>query len=134
MMKLAKPFMRHARHAAFGAAALAMCWPVFASAADVELVMFERPFCEWCEAWNQEVGDAYENTEEGKFAPLRRVQLNEAHPADLEHIRWPRFTPTFVMMVDGQEVGRIRGYPGEDFFWGLLAELIEKAKLNKKPG
>jgi hypothetical protein len=27
---------------------------------------------------------------------------------------------------DGREIGRIRGYPGEDFFWGLLGEMIEK--------
>ncbi len=132
-MRFAKPIVRRVRGAAFSAAALVLFWPVFAAAADIELVMFERPFCEWCEAWDQEVGDAYAKTEEGKFAPLRRVQVNQAQPADLEHIRWPRFTPTFVMMVEGREVGRIRGYPGEDFFWGLLAELIEKAKLNKKP-
>ncbi len=26
------------------------------------------------------------------------------------------FTPTFVLLVDGQETGRITGYLGEDFF------------------
>jgi hypothetical protein len=36
-----------------------------------------------------------------------------------------RFTPTFVLVADGREVGRITGYPGEDFFWGLLQRLIE---------
>ena len=27
---------------------------------------------------------------------------------------------------EGEEVGRIRGYPGDEFFWYLLAELIAK--------
>jgi hypothetical protein len=131
MMNLATFFLRPARLAALCATVLVTDWPALCLAAEIELVMFERPLCEWCEAWNEEVGDAYAITEEGKFAPLRRVQLNDPHPADLEDIRWPRFTPTFVMMVDGEEVGRIRGYPGEEFFWGLLGELIEKARAEQ---
>jgi len=38
------------------------------------------------------------------------------------------FTPTFVLMQDGVEIGRIEGYPGEDFFWGLLNQMIETAQ------
>jgi len=34
-------------------------------------------------------------------------------------------------------LGRIEGYPGEDFFWGLLARLLEKASpatdVNRAP-
>ena len=134
MFKLSKPTAPAIRAALLCAAMGVPFWPTAGSAADVRLLMFERLFCEWCEAWNEEVGDAYALTEEGKFAPLRRIQINETHPADLEDIKWPRFTPTFVMMVDGAEVGRIRGYPGEEFFWGLLGDLIEKAKSHKKPG
>ena len=37
-----------------------------------------------------------------------------------------RFTPVFVLIENGAEFGRIRGYPGETFFWGLLASLIER--------
>ena len=32
----------------------------------------------------------------------------------------------FVLVDAGREIGRIRGYPGETFFWGLLASLIER--------
>ena len=31
-----------------------------------------------------------------------------------------------VLIDKGQEIGRIRGYPGEDYFWGLLGMLIKK--------
>ncbi len=38
------------------------------------------------------------------------------------------FTPTFVLFDDGREIGRIEGYPGEDFFWGLLQNLVPEPK------
>ena len=36
------------------------------------------------------------------------------------------YTPTFVLMDGGREIGRIVGYPGEDFFWSLLGELVQR--------
>lgn len=97
-----------------------------------ELVMFESAICEWCDAWHAEIGPIYPKTAEGKRAPLRTVDIHDPRPRDLGHIEGVRFTPTFVLLDDGdQEVGRINGYPGEDFFWGLLGELI--AKLPAEP-
>ncbi len=37
-----------------------------------------------------------------------------------------QYIPTFVLIDEGKEVGRIEGYPGEDFFWGMLGKLLEK--------
>lgn len=92
-----------------------------------ELLMFESDDCVWCAAWNQEIGAIYPKTAEGKRAPLRRVDIHAARPGDLQDIQGVRFTPTFVLTDDqGREVGRINGYPGQDFFWGLLSELLEK--------
>ncbi|MGI9419568.1 MAG: thioredoxin fold domain-containing protein [Geminicoccaceae bacterium] len=92
-----------------------------------ELLMFESDDCVWCAAWDEEIGPIYPKTSEGRRAPLRRVDIHERRPADISHIEGVRFTPTFVLVDDrGQEVGRINGYPGEDFFWGLLSELIAK--------
>lgn len=97
----------------------------------LELVMFEQDNCEWCETWNKEIGPTYPKTTEGKKAPLRKVDIFDPRPKDLKGVRRPRFTPTFVLIDKGKEVGRIRGYPGEDFFWGLLDELIEKHEKQK---
>lgn len=91
----------------------------------LELVMFEAPGCAYCAQWHAEVGDAYPKTAEGKAAPLRAVQLRSP-PEDLKFIKGVVFTPTFVLVHEGREVGRIQGYPGEDFFWGLLNELLDK--------
>ena len=35
------------------------------------------------------------------------------------------FTPTFILVNDGAELGRIEGYLGEDFFWALLGMLLK---------
>lgn len=95
--------------------------------------MFEQAGCEWCAAWNREIGPIYPKTEEGRNAPLRRLDIFKPLPDDLANIVPGRFTPTFVLVENGREIGRIRGYPGEDFFWGLLGELIEKLETPEGP-
>ena len=91
-----------------------------------ELVMFTRAGCEWCAAFEREIAPVYGKTDEGRRAPLRRVDFDGARPADLTFIEVERLTPLFVLIENGREIGRIRGYPGEDHFWGLLGALIEK--------
>lgn len=101
-----------------------------ASAGELQLLMFEQPGCIYCVRWNEEVAPEFPLTAEGKAAPLLRLQLREPVPDGLKLVSRPVFTPTFVLVEDGSETGRIEGYPGEDFFWPLLAELIRKAEAN----
>jgi len=91
-----------------------------------ELVMFEQKGCVWCQKFDREIAPAYDKTTEGKRAPLRRVDIAKPLPSDLGFVRRERFTPVFVLIDEGREFGRIRGYPGDTFFWGLLANLIER--------
>jgi len=105
-----------------------------AHAGDAELIMFERDGCEYCDAWNESIGVAYPRTWEGRTAPLRRVNLSNGIDEDLKSIRRPRYSPTFVLMLDNQEVGRIRGHPGDEFFWPMLGELLGKAGFSDPDG
>lgn len=89
-----------------------------------ELVMFERPGCVWCARFNAEIAPIYGRTEESHAAPLRRVDLNSPLPADLAGLDPGVFTPTFVVLKEGREIGRIRGYPGDAFFFGLLDRIL----------
>jgi thioredoxin-related protein len=91
-----------------------------------ELVMFEQPGCVWCETFDREIAPIYPKTAEGQRAPLRRVNIDQSVPPDLAFIAIERITPQFVLVANGREIGRIRGYPGEDHFWGLLGVLIKK--------
>jgi hypothetical protein len=89
-----------------------------------ELVMVEQNGCHWCAQWNVEISHIYPKTSEGARAPLRRVDLR-ALPDDIDFTSPPVFTPTFVLVDEGRELGRIEGYAGEEFFWFLLAKLLE---------
>jgi thioredoxin-related protein len=102
--------------------AMTVCVPAQAA----ELLMFESDFCPFCEKWNDELGGVYPKTAEGKRAPLRRIDNDLPWPDDIGAVRPIRFTPTFVLVDEGAEIGRVTGYNSEDFFWGLLGELIKE--------
>lgn len=94
----------------------------------LQLVMVEEPGCIYCARWNAEVGPEYPITDEGKAAPLLRVDKRAQPPEGAEFGRRAVYTPTFILLADGVETARIEGYPGEDFFWGLLNRMIDDAR------
>jgi len=88
------------------------------------LVMVQDHGCPYCARWEAEVQRSYELSEEGKFAPLaKRVR---GHP-DVSEIRNIVYSPTFVLLSYGEEVGRILGYQGAELFWMQLEPLMLKA-------
>lgn len=96
-----------------------------------QLIMVEQGGCTWCAAWNKDIGGIYDKTPEGKIAPLRKIDLFKKRPADLTFIKAVVFTPTFVLIDDEIEIGRIIGYPGETFFWQQLNTLLKKLESNE---
>jgi len=102
-------------------------------AAAAELIMFEAAGCPYCARWNREIAPIYPKTAEGKRAPLRRVDIAQPRPVDLAAIQNIVYTPTFVLVEEGKEVGRIVGYSGDEIFWSLLAELFAKLDRIKEP-
>ncbi|HKL65679.1 MAG TPA: hypothetical protein VJ886_06170 [Roseovarius sp.] len=89
-----------------------------------ELLMVERHGCHWCERWNAEIGPIYPKTDESLRAPLRRAQIDDL-PENVAFTSRPVFTPTFVLIDEGRELGRIEGYAGDEFFWFLLGQLLD---------
>ena len=92
-----------------------------------ELVMFERDGCAWCRRWDDDVGKIYGKisgkTEEARLLPLRRVNVDLAGQSNVVLERPARYTPTFIVVDRGREVGRITGYMDDGVFWGLLDKL-----------
>ncbi|AVO37135.1 hypothetical protein [Pukyongiella litopenaei] len=103
---------------------LLIVFPLTAGA--MELVMVEREGCEWCARWNAEIAPAYPKTEEGRRAPLRRADIHNL-PADITFASPVIFTPTFVLVEDGAERGRLEGYMGSEFFWFRLSQILDRA-------
>ncbi len=123
---------RAGRRSGFGGWLLSLCLfcatlPGAAMASDLRLYMIEQVGCVYCAQWNEQVGDAYPLTAEGRAAPLERLDLRAAPPEGVSFRSHPVYTPTFILVRDGQEIDRIEGYPGEDFFWGLLRMMLERA-------
>lgn len=106
------------------ATATSLVWPARLRAA--ELVMFERDGCAWCQRWDREVGPVYGKTAEASVLPLRRVNTDSQPSGGIALASPVRYTPTFIVVDNGREVGRITGYINDDAFWGLLSALTTR--------
>ena len=91
-----------------------------------ELVMVEGDGCPWCDAFDREVAPIFTRASEGRRAPLRRIDLYKPVPADLSFLQIERLTPLFILVDEGREIGRIRGYPGQEGFWTQLSMLMDR--------
>lgn len=96
------------------------------------LVMLERQDCVWCLRWHREVGErAWNASDLGRRAALRRVDVARGLPEDLAFLEEWRVTPSFVLVAQRRELGRITGHPGEIFFWQRAEALL--ARLSAAP-
>jgi thioredoxin-related protein len=113
------------------AAMFAAGMPLSGVAQAAELLMFDQAGCVYCQRWDRDVGSLYGKTSEAKSLPLRRVDIQSQKASGITLASPVRYTPTFVVVDNGREVGRITGYSNDDSFWGLLDALA--AKLAPSP-
>jgi len=90
-----------------------------------ELVVVDQDNCPYCERFENEIAPAWPNTDEGRDVPLRHVNMHDQWPSDLESVSPATLTPTFILIEDGKELGRLVGYAGDEHFWFLIGELLE---------
>jgi thioredoxin-related protein len=109
----------------------ALALSLFAAAASaqerIELLFVDRAGCPWCARFEREAMKAYELSDLGKLAPLRRASLDDGQPRDAALDEPVRFTPTFVLLKDGRETARIVGYSDNALFFGLVEKHIAAA-------
>ena len=110
----------------FAAAVIAMVAASPLQAA--QLVMVDSRGCTYCAKFNREVAPKYSTSDAGKLAPLRKVSPVKRWPADLKGVRPVHFTPVFILVNDGREVGRFAGYNTEAKFWSRLQPLLAKLR------
>ena len=98
-----------------------------------ELLMFESGGCIYCLRWDRSVGSIYDKTAEAKILPLRRIDVNRQSSSGVALQSPVRYTPTFVVVDRGREIGRIEGFISDEQFWGLLDEFVAKLAARIAP-
>ncbi len=98
----------------------------FGSVAAAELIVVESDDCPYCKRFHAEIGVAYPKTEEGKLAPLRVLDISQPMPEEYSGVKPASVTPTFILVENNREIDRLIGYPGDEYFWFLLGEMLQK--------
>lgn len=94
----------------------------------LRLMMVRRAGCVYCAQWDREIAPIYDRRPEGRAAPVFMVDVEGPYPDGLALARRPWLSPTFILLLGGQEVARFEGYPGRDRFFDVLGAMLDQAK------
>ena len=96
-------------------------------ASNLELIVMEAPGCTYCDIFRRDVLPSYQASERGKDVPIRFLDINDASPEEIGLDSPVDIVPTFVVLKDHKEVGRIPGYMGPESFFHSINHLISRA-------
>ena len=96
------------------------------AAADSRLIMVTSDYCPSCQAWELDVGKVYDKSPYATTLPLTRVEIGSKMPGGATFQKPVVGTPTFLIIHNGQEIGRQNGYFDAEMFWWWLSEYTAK--------
>lgn len=92
---------------------------------NLQLVVLEVDNCVYCDVFRRRMLAAYQASKQGQRAPIRFVNINDPDLGDLGLTQPVGIVPTFIMLENNQEIGRIPGLMGhQDFFRAIDYMLI----------
>ncbi len=94
----------------------------------LELVVFERRPCTYCEIFRREILPRYVSAPTARTVPMRFVDIDHVDIESLGLRTQLTLLPTIVLMQKGAEVERIAGYTGPETFFPLVQALMNRAK------
>lgn len=103
----------------------------FVSVQAAELLMFEHVGCVACKRFKAETLPDYQKSKFAKDMPIRSIVANDPDPyKGLTDIKAAPFyySPTFILVQDGKELVRIRGYAGKKGFMNQMANIYANYK------
>lgn len=87
------------------------------AAEDAQLVVMEADGCIYCRIFRRDILPTYEVSERRKTMAVRFLDINDLDASGIALDSPISILPTFVVIRNNREVGRIAGYVGpEDFF------------------
>ena len=96
------------------------------AAADSRLIMVTSDHCPSCQAWELNIGKVYDKSPYATSLPLTRVEIGSKMPGGVTFQKPVVGTPTFLIIQNGQEIGRQNGYHDAEMFWWWLSEYTAK--------
>ena len=93
-------------------------------ASNLELVVMEAPGCTYCGIFRRDVLPAYEASERAKDVPIRFLDVNDVSSTKMDLETPVDIVPTFVILKDNKEIGRIPGYVGPETFFHTINYLL----------
>ncbi len=90
--------------------------------AETRLIMVTSDYCPFCRAWERDVGTVYDKSPYAADLPLTRIEIGAAIPDDMALAAPILGTPTFIVLRDGREIDRQRGYDDAEMFWWWLSD------------
>ena len=94
----------------------------------MELVVMEARGCIYCTLFRRDVLPSYAASERAKDVPVRFVDVNDESANALGLDGPVDVVPTFIVMRNNHEVGRIPGYLGPEFFFHSINHLISSSE------
>ncbi len=89
-----------------------------------ELIMFKTSICNHCAVFDHDVATLYNNNTLSQKAPLVNVNLDDAGTGKYHLSRPLEVVPTFVVMKNGKEVGRLSGVIDKFMFLAFVRDQI----------
>ena len=96
-----------------------------ALASNLRLVMFTSKDCPVCQARERKIGSIYKKSHYQVTLPLTRLNFSTPRPDWLSIQKPISGTPTFVIIKNGHEIGRILGFTDPEMFWWQLSSFTE---------
>lgn len=93
-------------------------------AGSAELVVMEAEGCTYCTIFRRDVLPSYEMSEHAKSMPVRFVDINDVEKSGIVLDGPISMVPTFVVIKNHREIGRIPGYLGRENFFHAISYLL----------
>jgi len=90
--------------------------------ADMRLIMITSDYCPFCRAWERDVGVIYYKSPYAATLPLTRIAMGTEIPSEMSFKTPVTGTPTFIILLQNEEIDRIQGYNNAEMFWWWLSE------------